>query len=33
MYSGTEIVEFSPADELAKTMDVVMRNMADSEQA
>ena len=31
MYAGTEIVEFSPADELAKTMEVVMRNMAASE--
>jgi len=33
MYAGAEIVEFSPADELAKTMEVVMRNMAESEQA
>ena len=32
MYAGNEIVEFSPADELAKTMEVVMRNMAASEQ-
>jgi glyoxylate utilization-related uncharacterized protein len=33
MYAGNEFVEFSPADELAKTMEVVMRNMAASEQA
>ena len=33
VYDGNEIVEFSPADELAKTMEVVMRNMAASEQA
>ena len=33
MYAGTEIVEFSPAAELAKTMEVVTRNMAASEQA
>ncbi len=33
MYAGTEIVEFSPAADLAKTMDVVMKNIAASEQA
>ena len=33
MYAGTEIVEFSPAAELAKTMDVVMKNIAASEHA
>jgi hypothetical protein len=33
MYDGCEIVEFSPADELAKTMEVIMRNMAASEHA
>ena len=33
MYAGAEIVEFSPADELAKTMEVVMKNMAASAQA
>ena len=26
LYAGTEVVEFSPADELAKTMEVVSRN-------
>jgi hypothetical protein len=33
MYNGCEIVEFSPADELAKTMEVIMKNMAASEHA
>jgi glyoxylate utilization-related uncharacterized protein len=33
MYEGNEVVEFSPTDELAKTMDVLMRNMAASAQA
>ena len=33
VYDGNELVEFSPTDELAKTMEVVMRNMAASEQA
>ncbi len=33
MFEGCEVVEFSPADELAKTMKVVMNNMAASEQA
>jgi hypothetical protein len=32
MFAGCEIVEFSPTAELAKTMDVVMRNLAASEQ-
>ena len=30
---GCEIVEFSPVEELAKTMEVVNRNLAASEQA
>ena len=29
--AGTEVVEFSPSDELAKTMAVVMANLAGSE--
>jgi hypothetical protein len=33
MYAGSEIVEFSPAADLAKTMEVVMKNIAASEQA
>ena len=28
LYSGTEIVEFSPTEDLGKTMEVVMRNVA-----
>ena len=28
MYEGNEIVEFSPTDELAKTMEVIKTNMA-----
>lgn len=28
LYAGTEVVEFSPSDELAATMEVVTRNMA-----
>ena len=31
--AGCELVEFSPADEAAKTMEVVNRNIAASEQA
>jgi hypothetical protein len=31
MFAGSEIVEFSPAAELAKTMEVVTRNMAAAE--
>ena len=27
LFAGTEVVEFSPTDELAQTMEVVMRNM------
>lgn len=27
LYAGTEVVEFSPTDELAQTMEVVTRNM------
>lgn len=27
IYAGTEVVEFSPSDELAKTMEIVTRNM------
>jgi hypothetical protein len=33
MYAGSEFVDFSPADELAETMEVVMKNTAASEQA
>ena len=33
MYAGTDTVEFSPADELARTMEVVMGNMTASQQA
>jgi glyoxylate utilization-related uncharacterized protein len=33
IYGGSEIVEFSPTDEVAKTMEVVQRNMAAGEQA
>lgn len=33
MYDGNEIVEFSPTAELAKTMEVLNRNMAASTQA
>jgi glyoxylate utilization-related uncharacterized protein len=33
VYEGNEVVEFSPTDELAKTMEVLNRNMAASEQA
>lgn len=28
LYAGTAVVEFSPTDELARTMEVVTRNMA-----
>ena len=28
LYAGTEVVEFSPTDELMRTMEVVERNMA-----
>ncbi len=28
LYDGTEIVEFSPTEDLGKTMEVVMRNVA-----
>jgi hypothetical protein len=27
IYDGTQVVEFSPTDELAKTMEVVEKNM------
>lgn len=27
LYAGTEVVEFSPSDELGRTMEVVTRNM------
>jgi len=27
LYAGTEVVEFSPTDEIAKTIEVVMKNM------
>jgi hypothetical protein len=27
LYAGTEVVEFSPTEELAKTMEVVTKNM------
>ena len=33
MSAGNEIVEFSPTDSLARTMEVVMKNLAASEQA
>ena len=33
MYEGNEIVEFSPTDELAKTMEVLKTNMAAMEHA
>ena len=33
MYGGNEIVEFSPTDELAKTMEVLKANMAAMEHA
>ncbi len=33
MYEGNEIVEFSPTDELAKTMEVIKTNMAAMEHA
>jgi glyoxylate utilization-related uncharacterized protein len=33
MYDGNEIVEFSPTAELAKTMEVLNRNMAAMQQA
>jgi hypothetical protein len=33
VYDGNELVEFSPTDELAKTMEVLNRNMAAMEPA
>jgi hypothetical protein len=30
LYAGTEVVEFSPTDELQKTLEVIERNMAAS---
>ena len=32
IYAGTEVVEFSPTDELAKTIEVVLRNAESSGQ-
>jgi hypothetical protein len=32
-YAGGEFIDFSPADELAETMEVVMGNLAASEQS
>ena len=32
LWAGTEVVEFSPADALAQTMEVVMRNVAAASQ-
>ena len=33
LYAGTEVVEFSPTDKLGETMEVVTRNMAETEGA
>ena len=33
LYAGTEVVEFSPTEELGRTMDVVTRNMQEMESA
>jgi len=29
LYAGTEVIEFSPTDELGKTLEVVMKNIAE----
>jgi hypothetical protein len=33
LYAGTEVVEFSPTEELGRTMEVVTRNMQEMESA
>jgi hypothetical protein len=33
LYAGTEVVEFSPTEELGRTMEVVTKNMAELETA
>ena len=33
LYAGTEVVEFSPTDELGRTMEVVTKNMEEMEGA
>jgi hypothetical protein len=33
LYAGTEVVEFSPTEELGRTMEVVTRNMERTEAA
>jgi hypothetical protein len=33
LYAGTEVVEFSPTEELARTMEVVTKNMEELEAA
>jgi hypothetical protein len=33
LYAGSEVIEFSPTEELEKTMEVVTRNFAEAERA
>ena len=33
LYAGTEVVEFSPTEELGRTMDVVTKNMEEMESS
>jgi hypothetical protein len=33
LYAGSEVIEFSPLEDLKKTMDVVMKNMEEQRQA
>ena len=33
LYAGTKVVEFSPTEELGRTMEVVTRNMAQAARA
>ena len=33
LYAGSEVVEFSPTEELGRTMDVVTRNMEELESS
>ena len=33
LYAGTEVVEFSPTEELGRTMEVVTKNMEEMESA
>ena len=33
LYAGTEVVEFSPTEELGRTMEVVTKNMGELESA